>query len=224
MAGYSCKSKDSISATLTFIKGEVKVTNGEVETTAKVGDKVLQGNTVSTGEKSVAILAIDDNSSRIELQSNAKIVVETSTAESKKIFLQKGSAWTSVEKLPKNSKYSLHTPTSVAGVRGTKFYTFSFNGIYGTCFCEGKVEYNAKTSVYHQENSEDYVIFTKGDVSALVTQKELAEAGISDPGHHHSVIDNSPLGKKYSLTKEEEQIFFGLAQKKLAEAANSTEK
>ncbi|MES0490803.1 MAG: FecR family protein [Leptospirales bacterium] len=222
MAGVGCKTAKSISGTLTFVRGDVKImkessTGAASQITAKIGQRVSKGDIIATGKNSFAILQFDDDSSMMEIQSEARVILQEYSEKIKDVYIEKGNVWTVVDKLSGKSQFTLRTPTSVAGVRGTKFYTFSFGDIYGTCFCHGKVQYNTTTSDYNQENSEDYVIFTRGDTTITITQKEIKEAGIEDSSHSHSVIGDSPLGKQYSLNAEEEKIFFGLVEKKLAE-------
>ncbi len=218
-AAISCKSEKKVAATIKFIKGKANIFIDKTELPAKLGQKLSAGNIIQTEENSIVILEFAEQSANIELQANASLEIKDYSEKSRDLFLKKGSAWVYVNKLKKGGVFNLHTPTSTAGVRGTKFYTFTMGDeIYGTCHCEGTIDYHAETSDFRQKNEEDYIVFTRGSVSAIVTQEDIESAGIVHSGHNHSMLSDSPLGNQYSLTPEEEVVMMNLVETKLAQA------
>jgi hypothetical protein len=168
------------------------------------------------------IIKFEDGSAQLEVQSDTRLIINSYTTLTKDLYLERGNVWTSVEKIESEAGFVLRTPTSVAGVRGTKFYTFDLNGISGICFCEGQVKYSVKSSGFDQENSGDFIAFTKGKTTVIVTHAELQAAGLTDSGHNHSQIPNSSLGPQNTLNAKQQQLFFNVVQNKFAEAARKT--
>ena len=157
----NCKKKktDGNVAVISLLKGSAKIFSKGKETKARqnlilaVGDKIVLGN------KSIVILDFKKDSARMELQENADLTIQSYSELNKSLFLKKGNAWTKFKKGGGN--FSLKTPTTVASVRGTKFYTFQIGETTGTCFCEGKVKYKTKNSSFNKVNSEDYLVLNR---------------------------------------------------------------
>lgn len=113
------------------VKGDVKVIQQNQTITAKVGTKVMPGDTVTTGAESRAkIVMVDRNVINVSPDTKLKIEEYTSDATSKnvKLSLLNGKIRNNVEQKYDNlkNKFEVKTPTAVAGVRGTQFIT-SYN-------------------------------------------------------------------------------------------------
>lgn len=80
---------------------------------------------VKTGPKSKVEIRFDDGS-RMQVFSNSTAILKTYSKSKKgrnsNIAIQKGSAYTKVNKLRKNSSFRVSSVSGVAGVRGTEFY------------------------------------------------------------------------------------------------------
>lgn len=194
------ENKQSVSAI--FIKGKAAVISSAGEHPLKKGDVLNSGDVISTGEKSAVIIETGSISGQLEIQSNSKLKVE-STLKGYEFFLEAGNVWISVNKLSKDQEFKLKTPTTVAGVRGTKFYTFNQGEMTGTCHCEGQIEYSNNMSHKSEVNSGDYLVIHKGDKSITVKEEDFKKAGIKFYGHNHSEMDDSSLGPKNGMTEEE---------------------
>jgi hypothetical protein len=114
---------------LMVVKGAVKVQNTSKQTTdAKVGGKVLEGDTVITGADARAKIVMADRNV-INVNSDTQLVItkyENDAASGKKnveLNLLKGKVRNNVEQTydGEKSKFLIKTPTAVAGVRGTQF-------------------------------------------------------------------------------------------------------
>lgn len=190
------------SVTALFIKGKALIINSAGEHSLKKGDILNSGDVISTGEKSAVIIETGAVSGQLEIQSNSKLKVESSP-KGYEFFLEAGNVWVSVNKLSKDQEFKLKTPTTVAGVRGTKFFTFNDGELTGTCHCEGQIEYSNNMSHKSEVNSGDYLVIHKGDKSVTVKEEDFKKAGIKFYGHNHSEMEDSSLGAKNSMTEEE---------------------
>lgn len=102
-----------------------------------IGDQVSYGDSIKTDDRAVAILT---------LPGKGNFVVGPNThmtlGEDKKEFgakVVKGSVWIDA-KLPKGTTLSVTSPTSVAGVRGTRFSVLSDDDGGAVCTCSGELD------------------------------------------------------------------------------------
>jgi hypothetical protein len=121
--------EENFSATLTDYGGEVSIQrSGEEEWLSVEKDMPLEGkDRIRTGSFSFAEILIDDGS-LVTIEQNSEITLSELSADfdTKKvkstIFLAFGRLISNIAKfMHRESRYSVHTPTLVAGVRGTEF-------------------------------------------------------------------------------------------------------
>jgi len=114
---------------LMVVKGSVKVQNASKTTAdAKVGGKVLEGDTIITGADSRAKVVMSDRNV-INVNPDTQIQIakyENDAASGKKnveMNLLQGKVRNNVEQTydGEKNKFLIKTPTAVAGVRGTQF-------------------------------------------------------------------------------------------------------
>ena len=121
--------KDAPSAafiSVKFIKGDVKVFNGQGISKANLGQKLFTTDRIFTAEKSSAELVVQDKGviklgEKSSLQ--ISILVNEEGSLNANLKMNSGSVLTAVQKLKSNDKVNMQTPTAVAGVRGTAFVT-----------------------------------------------------------------------------------------------------
>ncbi|EMJ63349.1 sigma factor regulatory protein, FecR/PupR family [Leptospira sp. P2653] len=207
------KQSNRTKGAITFVKGEVSVQRGDQNLKATVTQEILNGDIVITGTKSVASLVFGENSYLIEIQSDSRFQVKEETDE-KAFFQDKGSTWILTNKLVKGERMSLHTPTTTAGVRGTKFYTSVYGDMTFICHCEGHIELENRQSHTKKINDSDYLSVTKGDKTIYITPGDLQKLNVPYV-HNHSEIENSPVGAQNKMTLEQFQVVYELAKKKL---------
>ncbi|MBM9498694.1 FecR domain-containing protein [Leptospira sp. 201903071] len=197
---------------ITFVKGDVSIQRGDQKIKAFVSQEIQDGDVLITGSKSVTTIVFGENSSMIEIQSDSQFRLKQDSNE--RIFFQdRGSSWVLANKLLKGDKLSLHTPTSTAGVRGTKFFTAVREDMTFTCHCEGKIELENVANHSKKINESDYLAVTRGDKTVYITAKDLLDAKIAY-SHNHSEIENSPLGAQSQMTPEQAQALVLIVKKK----------
>lgn len=202
---------------ISYIKGTANIehiaTDGSKKTiAAKPGEKVFIGDTIITADASTVVFEV--SGAQIEIQKNSRFVYSRG-GNDKEVYLQSGNAWTSVSKLEGSRAFSFRTPTTVAGVRGTKFFTFIAEGNTGTCHCEGKIALKNMTTGKEEVNDGDYLEYYRGKKAIKVTVAEIQKLGIPI-AHNHSELDNSSIGKKDSLTPAQWAKIGDYVEKKFA--------
>ncbi|MBL8018125.1 MAG: FecR domain-containing protein [Leptospirales bacterium] len=209
----SCKKADNKTGGLIVsLRGTAEVEHAGARKPVKIGDQFESGDTVYTGADSVAVIAIRGTLAQAEVQPNASFMI-TSTGADTDVKLDKGNMWLSVAKRASNEKFTVHTPTAVAGVRGTKFYTAQQEDITVVCHCEGDVEF-ASGKDYNAVHHTDTVVFTKNGKTVTIDAAELKGIVYS---HAHSMLEDSPLGTKGQMSEETKKKVFAIAQKKFDE-------
>jgi hypothetical protein len=118
------------SATVVSLKGKVEVDRNGSWIPLAENDTVAQGEIISTGFKSEAVLQYQG--STIQLGPLTRITLETLAKGEKKdtvsVYLNTGAVKSSVKKTEnKRVNYTVHNPVAVASVRGTEF-GFSSDG------------------------------------------------------------------------------------------------
>lgn len=200
-----------------FVKGEAQLESNGKKQPLKVGDVFNENDVISTGPGAAAV-AVLGNSAEVEIQENAMFRIAEFNPQKKTLILDQGNLWLRVNKRGKHEDIILNSPTAVASIRGTKFFTFKIGDIHGTCVCQGKVALDIKGQAYHKAHDQDYLIVTRAGKTAVISSDELKFMGEPGKGHHHSVLDNSPLGKKPVLTEAQQKMFMETLLKKLKEA------
>ncbi|MDY6934565.1 MAG: FecR domain-containing protein [Spirochaetota bacterium] len=136
--GLNCKKKDEfidISGIINFINGDVKLIleDGKI-IKANVGDEIRQGITLKTsGDKSFVDIYFGDNIVKVlgNTVVNIKRLLSNVNADTEEyqFFVEKGGMFSRVKrKLAKGDVYSVMTPTTTAGVRGTDFLVSEEDG------------------------------------------------------------------------------------------------
>lgn len=203
---------------VTFVKGNALIEHIEADGSKKTkparpGEKVFAGDAIITGDSTNLIFQV--SGAQMEIQPNSRFVYERA-GEDKQVYLQSGNAWTSVSKLGEKGKFTLRTPTTVAGVRGTKFFTFIVpGGTTGTCHCEGKISYKNTVSGKEEVNDGDYLMFYRDKKAVKVTLEDIHKLGIP-ANHNHSELDNGAMGKKNNMTPAQAAKMMALVEQRFA--------
>lgn len=192
-----CGKKDikAESGIVKFVSGDVSIVSGSSRNKIKQGDKVFVSDRIITGADGVAVIEIADGLAIAEIQNNADFKIASLSGNSSELHADQGNIWLNVmKKLVKGESVSLKTKTTVAAVRGTKFYTFEFADYQATCYCEGEVNLKGVQSSYSGEMKQDYLSYTKNGKTIFLAPADTKFLGVT--GHNHSMVENSPLGKK----------------------------
>jgi hypothetical protein len=215
------KEEKTVKGNLIFVIGEVEIYNKSGAIQAKKDFPVGEGDTIKTGPKSVAVIQFENNTASIEIQENAEFSISKFNSKEQELISSKGNFWINAKKLNKDSNFNVVMPTSVAGIRGTSFYSFEIKeeGIHGICHCQGAVDFKDKVTDYKGSHDTDYAVLTRNGKTITMTPADYKAAGVNFDSfeHKHSAIDNSPLGKKGSLTDEQIMKLRQIAMKKFSE-------
>lgn len=115
-------------AQVKLLRGDVRITRGDLEQPAKAGDWLRQSDTIVTSAKGRVGITFIDNT-RMSAGPNSSLVLSTfkfdpTTHEGDFVTkLNKGTLSVSSGQLAKYSReqMKIHTPSSVLGVNGTRF-------------------------------------------------------------------------------------------------------
>lgn len=207
------KEADVNKAVITFVVGNVTLERGPEKAKADIGKEIQNGDVLVTDEGATATIAFGENASLLELQSGSRFRFDDIKSD-KKFFQEKGRSWLLSNKLAKGEGLSLGTPTTTAGVRGTKFYTTVVDDVTLICHCQGKVELENSSDHSKMIPTSDYLTVTKGTKTIVIDKDDLLKIGIPYV-HNHSEVDNSPLGEKNNMKLADFLKIQDLAKKKL---------
>ncbi|MBL8028710.1 MAG: FecR domain-containing protein [Fibrobacteres bacterium] len=157
------------SALVYKMKGKVSVTQpGKAESAAKAGELLLRGTKIQTGEDGLALIKLLDDNSMIRVAALSVLTLNAKgdkESEGKKGKVSLGSVLFDVQKKMNSSIFQVETPTSVATVKGTRFWIIVKNdSICITTTLEGSVE------VEHSFTKEK-VLVNAGESGRIVGKK-----------------------------------------------------
>ncbi len=114
-----CSTAQEDYSTIIFFIGDVKKNNAEAE----IGGIVNPNDTITTGAQSSCDIKIGGSIVRIKEKSKMIIssLLKKGDGEQTTLGLEMGKILCKTKKLMKSDQFMVKTPTSVAGVRGTKF-------------------------------------------------------------------------------------------------------
>jgi hypothetical protein len=148
----SAKPKAEPAARLRFIHGDVTVETKDGGHPGAAGEALASGDAVATGGKAAAIVELADGS-RLKLRESSRLVLSLPGPRdvSTEVFLALGSVFAKVTKRLPGGEFRVRTPSAVAAVRGTQFFTAYGRDHEGgrdlwVCVNEGAVEVGTKES------------------------------------------------------------------------------
>ena len=114
-----CTTSSQDHASIIFFIGDVKKNN----TQPNIGDKVSANDIISTGKHSSCDIKIGDSIIRVKEKSKLRVseLSHLNNIEKTTVGLDIGKMLCKTKRLLKKESFTVKTPTSVAGVRGTKF-------------------------------------------------------------------------------------------------------
>lgn len=214
------ETKVSAKGSVKFAIGEVSIITKGAKTVAKKGDSLGEGDSILTRAKSAAIVEFEGNAGSVEIQQNSEFVISKFNAKEQELISKSGNFWLDAKKINKDTNFQVIMPTSVAGIRGTKLYSFEIKetGITGVCHCQGAVDFKDNSSNYSGSHDSDYLVLTKAGKTIVLTPEDFKKVGVtSDESHNHSMLDDSPLGKKSNPNTENAKKVNELIAKKFVE-------
>ncbi len=207
---------------VTFLSGSAQLVRNGREVPLKMQDRFGPGDVIRTGPQGIVVALLSNKEAEIEIQPNAEFRIEEYSATSKKLALEKGNLWLRVNRRAKGEDFTLRSPTAIAGVRGTKFYTFQFQDsrgrtYNGVCHCEGQVDFKTQSGrAYNAVHDGDQLVLVRDGKTILITAPELKFMGPA-ANHQHSALADSPLGPRaVQMTPAQQMAFLELVERKFA--------
>jgi hypothetical protein len=120
----SSMAQDKSVAVTVKATGEVLVKAGSSESPLKSGARLNDGDQVRTGPDGRAVLVFTDDKSQLKLTPNTKVVLHArrgSGRTDKEVEMSQGTLWSKVTR--QQGEFRIATPTSVASVKGTAWWT-----------------------------------------------------------------------------------------------------
>ncbi len=206
MIGCTQKSTQ-FKGTVKLIVGDATISTAKKSSKLKLDDKIKIGDIITTKENTTVIIELNDNFAELEIQSNTVFNLAEYSKKTKELNIKKGNIWIRVnKKLKKGQYFRLRTPTAVASVRGTKFYSYQIGDIQGICICEGKINYGINSKKTTENANKDISILSRNGKSITITSEEIKKFCIDTGSHNHSRISNSQLGQEAkSMTPENQK-------------------
>jgi hypothetical protein len=157
-----------------FMTGDVSITSDGNTVKANVGDAITQGMIIKTGTK--AVVDIHFSGSVIRILEKSSVVMKelikdlSSNKELSEFYIENGKLFSKVSrKLVEGEKFSVTSPTAVAGVRGTEFLVEEENGKSRISCIEGTV------AVKEPEKADtDYVLVEAGKEAEIEKGKPVS--------------------------------------------------
>jgi FecR protein len=177
--------------TMTAVKGSVDIRGADgISRLAQMGEPVHEGDILRTKSKSRAEVTFSDGS-LLRMAQNSRIQVRQydmgGTRDRGILQLFRGKVQSIVKRAAgffgnKRNRFEVHTPTAVAGVRGTNFFTWYTGGQSGSAVKEGIVytyAANKPTEVREVRAGQSSIVFSadKGPVISTATGKDLSLGG-----------------------------------------------
>ena len=170
-------------------KGDVTITKADGKKTGKIktGAKLYDGDKIVTGVKGIVAITFLDDKSLVRIRPNSSCTINAKKEENsiaKNVFVEVGTIFNKITK--QKSKFKVSTPTSVASVKGTEYWTVQeFKG--GTLFfCEDGI-----------------IEISNDEGSALV---KAGETGVVTSPKSKPLVRKTKPGEKPEFDKDEQDV------------------
>ncbi|RMH61661.1 MAG: hypothetical protein D6677_11325 [Calditrichaeota bacterium] len=181
-------------------KGTVTIKNKETGKSmqARRGTRLNDGDKIATGKKGRAAVKFIDDNSLLRIRPNSTCLIQAKKEKNsivKNIFVEFGAIFSSITK--QNSFFRVTTPTSVASVKGTKFWTVQ--------------EYKGKTSYFGEEgvveiaNDAGVALLHKGETSVVTSKNSKPVVRKTKPGEKPGLNEDNAAGDEFELEFKDAQ-------------------
>ena len=217
-----CKSEKPVGTTfraaVVFVKGSAAKIAAEGSRDLHPGDFLNEKDTIKTGADSAIEIVFGHDQSIVRLQSNAELQLATlRTMEANEqnidLNLKQGSALNHLEKLSKNSKYMIHSPSAIASVRGTSFEMVVDGNTSIVLVAAGAVRVDAATGPKRSHDLEkNQMVIVTAESTGEKPRTDEKEVGKNLPEYEQMktrLTEMSPLVQKAEgivITKSEVEL------------------
>lgn len=180
-------------------KGKITIKNSVTGKSlkAKRGTRLTSGDKIVTGKKGrLAIKFIDDNS-LVRVRPNSSLTIKTEKKKSsvaKNIFVEVGSIFSRITK--QKSAFRVTTPTSVASVKGTAFWTVQK--------IKGATQYFGEEGVVEISNDAGVALMRTGETGIVTSKKSKPIVRKTRSGEGPSEEESSSDSDSFEFEFEDE--------------------
>lgn len=165
-------------AVVVKVKGDVRVTpsNASRNITVKKGHILKDGDKIQTGDKASCTLKFLDDKTLVRIKARSSCVIEGKKDKDvidKNIFVEVGEFFASLFK-PKG-EFKVTTPTSVASVKGTKFWVIQFKQ-------SGETRYVVTQGIVEVGNKAGKALAKKGQTCLVASRNRRPEIRLTRAG------------------------------------------
>jgi hypothetical protein len=190
---FSAEKKESpvasqLKAIVVFVEGSATAVKNGQKSEIHIGDILQSGDTINTDSGSQMDVSLSNNTV-IRIRQNTSLMLQEIVktidgGERVKVDLTSGSTLNHINKLGSNDHYIVHTPTSVASVRGTSFEITSDNKQSVITVGQGKVHVEEI-----QNQKAEFILDANRRVTITGTADEITDASGSDNSQATEVAD-----------------------------------
>jgi hypothetical protein len=170
------------------VRRDVRITptNQTRTVQAKRGSALQDGSKIETGERSFCALKFLDDKSLLRIRENSSCIIEGKKEQNKiekNIFVQVGAFFADLFK-PKGS-FKVTTPTSVASIKGTKFWVIQ----------RSPTKFIVTEGVIEVENETNKALVRAGQTAVVQSSTSEIEVYLTREGEIPSDEDQSKIGE-----------------------------
>jgi hypothetical protein len=165
-------------AVIVKLNGDVRVTAAKSfkSTAAKKGQILQDGDIIETGAEAYCAIKFLDDKSLLRIRENSACTIEGKREGNsivKNIFVEVGSFFLSLFQQPK--KFTVSTPTSVASVKGTKFWVMQLAQ-------SGETRYICTEGSVEVSNKAGKVLLRRGQTAIVLSRNSSPEVRLTRSG------------------------------------------
>jgi ferric-dicitrate binding protein FerR (iron transport regulator) len=188
-------------------KGDISIKNATSgkSVTAKRGTRLTSGDKITTGKKgNLAVKFLDDNS-LLRIRPNSTCTINAkreNNSVAKNIFVEVGSIFSRITK--QKSSFRVTTPTSVASVKGTAFWTIQI--------FKSSTQYFGEEGVVEISNDAGLALMKAGETGLVSSKNSKPVVRKTKPGENPSFSDEDGTPDEFEFDFED-----GSGNKKMLE-------
>jgi hypothetical protein len=165
-------------AVIVKLSGDVRLTAAKSfkSVTAKKGQILQDGDIIETGAEAYCAIKFLDDKSLLRIRENSTCTIEGKREGKsiiKNIFVEVGSFFLSLFEQPK--KFTVSTPTSVASVKGTKFWVIQRGQ-------SGETRYICTEGSVEVSNKAGKVLLRRGQTAIVLSRNSSPEVRLTKSG------------------------------------------
>lgn len=177
LLGALARGGEPVAVVIKF-EGDVQVTpeNSDKSERAKKGRVLNSGDKLETGPGALCAIKFLDDKSLLRIKEKSRCVIQgekRNNTINKNIFIEIGSFFARL--LKPQGDFKITTPTSVASVKGTKFWILQFGQ-------SGETRYICTEGVIEIRNTPGKVLLREGQTAIVTSRSRMPVVRLTQPG------------------------------------------